>query len=157
MLLLWWPTMATSKRAASGSKKATAKRRGPAELSADHKEAMAVGRRESAAVSRYLDALDAHAPKRGRKRTEESVRRRLEQVETELASASAIKRLNLLQERTDLMSELTTMSSTVDLSGVEADFVAHAANYGRRHGISYATWREAGVSPATLRAAGIGR
>ncbi len=32
-----------------------------------------------------------------------------------------------------------------------------AKSYGERKGITYATWRGAGVSPAVLRAAGIPR
>jgi hypothetical protein len=38
-------------------------------MSKQHKAALAVGRAEGLAVRRYLDALEAHKPKRGRKRT----------------------------------------------------------------------------------------
>ena len=37
-------------------------------MSAQHKEALAVGRDEGRAVRRYLEALEAHKPRRGRKR-----------------------------------------------------------------------------------------
>jgi hypothetical protein len=49
------------------------------------------------------------------------------------------------------------MGETKDLAGVEAEFVAAAKSYGARKGISYATWREAGVSSAVLKKAGISR
>ncbi|GIU89637.1 MAG: hypothetical protein KatS3mg010_0736 [Acidimicrobiia bacterium] len=54
-------------------------------MSDDHKAALAEGRNQSRAVSRYLDALEANRPKRGRKRTADSVKKRLAAVEAELA------------------------------------------------------------------------
>ena len=45
----------------------------------------------------------------------------------------------------------------IDMSDLEASFVDHAAAYGGRLSISYAAWREVGVSAATLKAAGIPR
>jgi hypothetical protein len=50
-------------------------------MSAGHKQALAVGREDSRAVRQYLEALQSHKPKRGRKRTSESVRARLDQIE----------------------------------------------------------------------------
>ena len=41
--------------------------------------------------------------------------------------------------------------------GGEPFFVKSAKGYGERKGISYAAWREVGVSAATLKAAGISR
>ena len=46
-------------------------------MSDDHKAALAAGRNEGRAVRRYLEALEAHKPKRGRKRTPESIEKRL--------------------------------------------------------------------------------
>ena len=45
----------------------------------------------------------------------------------------------------------------MDLSGLEADFVAVAKEYSQRKGISYAAWREVGVEPAVLKKAGVTR
>ena len=53
-------------------------------MSAAHKEALAEGREQSRVVRDYLDALEAHKPKRGRKRTTESVKKNL----TEQASGT---------------------------------------------------------------------
>jgi hypothetical protein len=126
-------------------------------MSAEHKDALAEGRRQGAAVRRYLEALDAHKPKRGRKRTTDSIQKRLGQIDAELASAGPVERLQKIQERMDLQVELGAMSETVDLAGLEGDFVAAARGYGERKGISYAAWRELGVTPDVLRRAGITR
>jgi hypothetical protein len=56
-----------------------------------------------------------------------------------------------------LNAELEGFDTRADLSDLEAEFVAAAKGYSERKGISYAAWREAGVSAATLSAAGISR
>ena len=126
-------------------------------MSAEHKQALAVGREQGRVVRRYLEALEAHKPKRGRKRTPESIQRRLESIEERLPSADPLTRLQLVQERMDLSMELEAKSNTVDLSSLEDDFVNAAREYGERKGISYAAWREAGVDPGVLKRAGIRR
>ena len=126
----------------------------------EHKAALSAGREQGAAVRRYLDALDANKPKRGRKRTPESIGKRLEAIESQVGTTkNSLQRLQLLQERSDLEQELKTMSSAepVDLSSLEADFVKAAADYGRRKGIRYETWRGAGVPAPVLKKAGISR
>jgi hypothetical protein len=123
----------------------------------EHKAALAEGRTQGRAVRAYLEALDANRPKRGRKRTPDSIRKRLQTIDAELPSADKLHALHLRQERRDLQEELEGMDKTVDLAGVEADFVTAAKTYGERKGISYATWREAGVSPSVLKRAGISR
>ncbi len=126
-------------------------------MSSDHKKALAEGRELGKSVRQYLEALDENKPKRGRKRTADSIKKRLDTIETSLAEASVTKRLEMLQERRDLTVELATMGTKVDLSALESDFVKVAKNYGERKGITYATWREFGVSAETLKKAGISR
>jgi hypothetical protein len=126
-------------------------------MSAEHKAALAEGRSQGRAVRAYLEALDANKPKRGRKRTPDSIKNRLQNIETELPSADKLHALHLRQERRDLQEELAAMGTSVDLAGVEKDFVGAAKAYGERKGISYATWREAGVPSAVLKQAGISR
>jgi hypothetical protein len=126
-------------------------------MTPEHKAAMERGRAEGRAVRDYLEALRQSKPKRGRKRTAESIGKRLEKIKVELADASAIDELQLVQERRDLSAELESMDSGVDLDALEDAFAAVAADYGARKGISYASWREVGVSAATLKRAGIGR
>jgi hypothetical protein len=126
-------------------------------MSAEHKAALAEGRAQGRAIRDYLEALEAHRPKRGRKRTPDSVKKRLERVETELFDADPVRRVALIQERMDLENELQAADGGVDLVTLERDFVRFAKEYSTRKGITYSAWREVGVSPATLRAAGITR
>lgn len=126
-------------------------------MSDTHKAALAEGRAQGRAVRHYLEALESSKPKRGRKRTRESVAKRLEAVEALLETADPVKRLQLSQERLDLEAELAADEETVDLAGIEAEFLAAAKPYSERKGISYAAWREIGVPASTLRAAGITR
>ena len=126
-------------------------------MSADHKQALAQGREEGRAVRHYLEALEAHRPKRGRKRTPETIQKRLATIEDQLAGADALTRLQLVQERMNLQAELETKQAKVDLTALEADFVKAAKGYSQRKGITYAAWREAGVDAAVLKKAGIGR
>jgi hypothetical protein len=126
-------------------------------MSDQHKAALAEGRAQGRAVRLYLEALESSRPKRGRKRTRESVAKRLAAVEAQLESADAVKRLQLSQERIDLQAELEQDEETVDIGAIEAEFLAAAEGYSRRKGISYTAWREAGVPAATLKAAGISR
>lgn len=123
-----------------------------------HKDALAEGREQGRAVRAYLEALESHKPKRGRKRTTESISKRLADIEDEMPTADPLKRLQLAQERLGLQDELAAQSSNgVDLEELEARFVEVAAGYAQRKGISYAAFREVGVPAATLKAAGIAR
>jgi len=129
-----------------------------APMSDTHKEALAEGRSHARIVGRYLEALEANKPKRGRKRTPDSVKKRLETVAAEIKEATGLTRLNLLQERRDLEIELATMQAgTPDISGLEKDFVKVAREYSAKKRISYGAWREFGVSPEALKKAGISR
>jgi hypothetical protein len=123
----------------------------------EHKAALAEGRLQGRAVRRYLEALEAHKPKRGRKRTADSIKKRLARIEAELPESDRLKSLHLVQERIDLENELAGMEETVDLTALENDFVKAAAPYSQRRGISYAAWRTLGVPPGVLKRAGIGR
>jgi hypothetical protein len=133
----------------------TSRKRTP--MSKEHKAALAEGRDQGRAVRRYLEALEAHKPRRGRKRSPESLKKRLADVETEIATADPLKRLHLVQERLDLQNALEASESKVDLAQLEKDFVSSAAPYSDRKGISYSAWRELGVPAQVLDRAGITR
>lgn len=122
-----------------------------------HKAALAQGRAEGRAVREYLDALRANKPKRGRKRTTESMTERLAAIDAQLVDADALNELKLVQERRDLQAELDAKGADVDLSTLEQGFVDVAQGYAERQGISYAAWREVGVDAAVLGRAGITR
>ena len=128
-------------------------------MSDEHKAALTAGRQQGAVVRRYLDALDANKPRRGRKRTPESIQKRLAAIDSQLETKNSLARLQLMQEQSDLQKELEAMSSAepVDMAALEAEFAKAAAEYGRRKGISYDTWRRAGVSAESLKKAGISR
>jgi hypothetical protein len=123
----------------------------------DHKAALAVGREQGRPVRRYLEALEAQKPRRGRRRTEESMHKRLEAIESELPIADLLKRLHLVQERIDLTEALNATGATVDFDTLQADFVSAAGEYGRRKSITYSAWRELGVPSSVLEQAGISR
>src|SRR3546814_15440732 len=114
--------------------RATNRRHSP--VSDEHNAALAEGLKQGRAVRRYLEALEAHKPKRGRKRTAESIQKRLAAIDADLASADPLKRVQLIQERLDLTSELDASSATVDLTEPEQGFVDAAADYSSRQGLS---------------------
>ncbi|HUY65085.1 MAG TPA: hypothetical protein VMV14_11300 [Acidimicrobiales bacterium] len=128
-----------------------------APMSDQHKEALARGREEGRAVRRYLEAIEHQRPRRGRRRTPDSVARRLAVVKEKVADADALSRLHLLQEQADLEAELGRVGVAEDVSALEKAFVNVAKSYGARKGIGYNAWRSAGVSAAVLSKAGITR
>lgn len=126
-------------------------------MSAEHKDALAVGRREGRIVKDYLEALRASRGRPGRKRTPESVKARLAAIDREIGSSDPVSELLMRQERLDLQRELEAFEAKVDIADIERRFIEVAKGYGDRRGISYAAWREVGVAAATLKAAGVRR
>jgi len=129
-------------------------------MSDEHKLALAEGRAQARAVRDYLGALEANRPRRGRRRTVETVERQLAETREELAAAGGATKLELIQRRRDLEVELATLRAgggSVDLSELEQPFVEHGKAYAERKGISYAAFREFGVPAEVLKKAGIGR
>jgi uncharacterized protein YicC (UPF0701 family) len=126
-------------------------------MSDAHKAALAKGRLEGRVVREYLEGLRATKPKRGRKRTPENIRKRLDAIDVEMASASPLDELLLVQERRDLTDELAGMSNEIDMEALEAEFVKVAKSYSDSKSISYASWRDVGVPASVLKQAGITR
>jgi hypothetical protein len=126
-------------------------------MSAEHKEALARGREEGRAVRLYLEAIEEQRPRPGRRRTADSITRRLAAVNEKLAGADALTRLHLLQERADLDAELARAGTVDDLAELEAKFLKVARSYGERKAIGYSAWRAAGVDSEVLERAGITR
>lgn len=126
-------------------------------MSDEHKAALAKGRMEGRIVREYLEGLRATKPKRGRKRTAETIKQRLDAIDQELASASPLDELLLIQERRDLQAELSAKSDTIDMEALEKEFVGVAKSYSDSKSISYASWRDVGVAASTLKRAGISR
>jgi hypothetical protein len=123
------------------------------------KNARLEGRRQAQTVRIYLEALKAsQAPKRrGRKRTPESIRRRLEDITVELSGEpDPLRELKLLQERHDLGNELVHLEQRApDPSEFEDEFVKVAKSYSERQGVTRVAWRELGVPASVLKRAGL--
>jgi hypothetical protein len=133
-------------------------KRGPkSPLTDNHKAALAQGRTEGRAVRAYLEALRENKPRRGRKRTSESINKQLKSIDDQLKTADAVTELRLVQTRRNLNAELEGMGSNVDLKSIEDAFVKVAASYSERQGISWASWREVGVPASVLSRAGLSR
>ena len=126
-------------------------------MSDEHKAAIAAGRIEAAAVRDYLEALETNRPKPGRRPSAESLSAKRDAIDAQIDEAKPIKRLLLMQERRDVEAAIEALQVEPDMASVEEGFVAHAANYGQRKGIQYATWREFGVPADMLARAGITR
>ena len=129
----------------------------PGEMTDEHKAALAEGWAQGSAVRAYLEALENHKPKRGRKRTPATIRARLATIDSTLEQSDPVSRLQMIQERMDLAAELEAAERPVDLSALEDRFVAVAKAYSKRKGISYAAWKEFGVPTPLLKRAGITR
>lgn len=126
-------------------------------LTDQHKAALAVGRNEGRIVREYLEALRSSKGRPGRKRTPDSIAKRLQAIQVELADASPVRELELVQERFDLESELANMGNRIDPTSLEDGFVKVAKGYSVRKGLSYNAWRAVGVEPGVLKRAGISR
>ncbi|WP_419918226.1 hypothetical protein [Candidatus Poriferisocius sp.] len=126
-------------------------------VSEEVKSARAIGQAQGRQVSRYLNALDSTKPKRGRQRSTEKMEARRDELPGEIAQAKPLKRVHLIQELMDIEAELAKESDPMDISSAEGDFIAIAADYSQRKGISYAAWREIGVPASVLKSAGVPR
>ena len=122
-----------------------------------HKQALAAGRAEGKIVRDYLEALKRTKPKRGRKRTPESIKRRLNTIKNEFENVDAVTQLKYAQERLDLAIELAELTAKVDIAPLEKAFVKIAKGYGERNGITYSAWREIGLDATVLKKAGVTR
>lgn len=127
------------------------------QVSSSQKKAMAQGRADGRVVKEYLEALERNKPKRGRKRTPESIKKQLGEIDANIGDAEPLHRVQMVQERMNLRTELAGLENASELSELEGAFVEVAAGYSERKGISYAAWREVGVPAPTLKAAGITR
>ncbi|HXW35292.1 MAG TPA: hypothetical protein VEJ87_11995 [Acidimicrobiales bacterium] len=136
---------------------ATAKTRKRSPMSSEHKAALARGREEGRVVRKYLDGLEQNRPKRGRRRTPESIKRKLLTINNRLLEADSLTRLHLLQERANLEAESARIGAADEMTGLERAFIKVARSYGDRKGIGYKAWRAAGVSAPVLQKAGISR
>ena len=124
-------------------------------MSNAHKKALANGRNEGRIIREYLEIVEATKPKRGRRRTPESIAKRLSVISVELKTADPVTKVRLIQERLNLRTELASMKSKQEIAAAEARFVKVAKSFSERNDITFDAWREFGVTPAVLKRAGI--
>ncbi len=98
------------------------------------------------AVRRYLQALDAARAAPGDF---------LDPDTTAPALAGAEMAAGDDREGLELHLGESVPGSGANVARLEEDFVRVAAGYAQRHGMTYESWRQAGVEPAVLARAGI--
>lgn len=126
-------------------------------MSDEHKAALAKGRAEGRAVRRYLAALEAES-RAGRKPDRGTLETRLSSLQQQVDDeADPARRLELIQQRLDVESQLAEDDDGPDIEDLEREFVSAAKGYSERKGITYTAWREIGVPARVLREAGIPR
>ncbi len=126
-------------------------------MSKTHKDALANGRVEGRVIREYLEIVEATKPRRGRRRTAESITQRLAVIAAELKTTDPVTKVRLIQERLDLRTELASMKTKSEVATAETKFVKVAASFSERNDITFDAWREFGVSIAVLKKAGITR
>ena len=126
-------------------------------MSDTHKEALAEGRNHARIVGRYLDALEANKPKRGRKRTPDSVKKRLgrgrDRAEGRGRSHPPEPAAGAPRPRSRARDHAGRHAR---LSGSKGIREGREGVLGQE-AISYGAWREFGVPPEVLKKAGITR
>ena len=124
-------------------------------FSSEQKESLSEGREQSKIVRRYLEAIELSKPKRGRKRTLESITRQLSSIDNTIKNTHPLNRLHLTQKKIELTQELQRIKNGPDIGELENQFVSIAMEYSKRKGISFPAWKELGVSSDVLARAGI--
>jgi hypothetical protein len=112
----------------------------------------------SATVNRYLTALRTSKP-RGRPISAATLEQRLVGARSRFQTSLGVEKLLAAQEIRDIQTRLTRFESaaSVDVKGLEAEFVKIAQQFGENRGVTYGTWRDAGVPAEVLQRAGIKR
>lgn len=125
-----------------------------AKMTDEHKAALAQGRREAAAVRRYLEALDQDAGGVDA----DKLRKRVEDLKGKAEEESdPLRRVEVIEQRIEAEKALEEAEKAPDMNALESDFSEVVAAYSQRKGISYKAWRELGVPASVLRDGGLSR
>lgn len=128
-----------------------------AQMTDEHKQALARGRRQAKAVRDYLEALE-QGRRPGRPVTKESLAEQIERLQEKIdAEPNAAKRVELVQSRLDAEKRLAEIEEGPDIDVLQQEFVEVAQEYSERKDITYQAWREVGVPAKVLREAGVPR
>ena len=115
-----------------------------------------LSRLQTRVMREYLDGLESVTPQRGKGR-KKSPEQRIEEAKQGLATENDnLTRVLLLQKLRDAEQE-KEMRDTVNMQSREDAFVEHLLAYSERKGVSYKTWRDAGVPAHVLRRGGLSR
>jgi hypothetical protein len=126
-------------------------------MSDEHKEALAKGRAQGRAIRDYLSAIEQDS-RPGRRLSASELNDKISNLHQQIEEEeNGAKRVELIQKRLDYEERLARMEDTPDTDELEKAFIDAANEYSERKGITYTAWREAGVSAATLKAAGVPR
>ena len=106
--------------------------------------------RWSRTVNRYLILLhsEPHVQRRGGESLEKRIAKLNEQIETNKTQGKWHMVARYTQRRIDI-------EEGTQLDEAERDFIAVVAPYSEQHDISYAAWRQLGVSAGALSAGGM--
>jgi len=115
----------------------------------ENRAAFAAYRNETTVVKAYLEALERERLQADAVRQRGSIEGCMRARDAHRAGAGWIGDSKLNGHSPG------AFDTDVDLTALEAEFVAVASSYGRRRGICYAAWRVVGVDPAVLGRAGI--
>jgi hypothetical protein len=115
-------------------------------------------RHEKAALE--LAALEErNVPRNGRTVPVDRLEEQLARIDTDLETATSVKRVLLIQRRMDLEDRLASggKDGYDNFEEAQLAFIKVAAAWAERKGLSYATLRQVGVPAGVLQAAGIRR
>jgi hypothetical protein len=115
----------------------------------ENRAVFAEDRNETTVVRAYLEALERERLEPGGVGQRGSIEGCLSASDARQAGAGSLGESKLNGHSPG------AFDTEVDLTALEAEFVAVASSYGRRRGICYAAWRVVGVDPAVLGRAGI--
>ena len=128
----------------------------PGTMTQSHKDALKEGRQRGQIVRRYLTALEAAKPKRGRPVTPDGLRKRIASIDDELANEKdPLRKLDLVQLKIKKQKDLEELESPTDLVALETEFVRVAKAYSDAKELSPDAWIELGVPRDVLKRAGI--
>ena len=150
--------MSSSQTKVSRPATRSAKRRASRKLSASQRDALAKGRAISATVNRYLVAV-AKPGRRGRPVSRETLTQRLADARRRFKTEVGVNKVLAAQEIRDLQAKLTRLGTetAVDVKTLESAFIEVAKQFSEHRGVTYRSWRAAGVPAEVLKRAGIPR
>lgn len=126
-------------------------------MSEENKKAMALGRERSRWVDAYIKALETHKYKgRGAQRPDsDDLKKRISELTKVIASSTGVEKVLRIQEKADLEKQLNSFTEDERFRELEARFLSVIKQFSLDRGVSFDSWRIAGVPVRTLAKAGM--